>query len=347
MRSFVIDSAIDNRHASAVIMKHARALINRGDGPDGAPRLINRLRLKHWALLAALADSPVLAQAAHAICMTQPSATKMLADIESAFQFPLFERHSRGLRPTPLGEEVIAYARQSQAGLSRFLAGMEIKRRGGHGQLVIGAIMGAAPDFVARAVAEIKQERPLLNVRILGETSDRVGTLLERHEIELAVGRFSSFTQHNTFAFAPLANETMQVVARHAHPCGRERHLTLQMLTVWPWVLQPLTSPARQLMEEEFASAGQSTPANLVECASIFATLQLLQSSDAMSVLPESVVRDHVRAKLLRVLPVAVGKEMRDFGVLTRIDEPLSEMAATFIAHLRRFADTRAKAQPT
>ncbi|KAB7627736.1 LysR family transcriptional regulator [Verminephrobacter eiseniae] len=308
------------------------------DDPHAASRLMNRLRLKHWALLAALSDMPVLAQAASAVSVTQPSATKMLADIELAFNFQLFERHSRGLRPTPLGEEVVAFARQSQAGLARFLEGLEIKRRGGHGQLVIGAIMGAAPDLVARAVAEIKRERPLLNVRILGETSDQVGTLLERHAIEFAVGRFSSLMQHNMFAFAPLANETMQVVVRRAHPCARQRALTLAGLTVWPWILQPLTSPARQLMEEEFTAVGQSTPANLVECASIFATLQLLQASDAVGVLPESVVRDHVRAKLLRVLPVAIGKDLKGFGVLTRIGEPLSETAATFIAYLRRYA---------
>ena len=90
------------------------------DSPNSAPRLINRLRLKHWALLAALAESPVLAQAASAISVTQPSATKMLADIESAFRFPLFERHSRGLRPTPLGEEVVAYARQLPAAQNVF-----------------------------------------------------------------------------------------------------------------------------------------------------------------------------------------------------------------------------------
>lgn len=308
------------------------------DGPEAALRLVNRLRLKHWALLAALADSPVLAQAASAISVTQPSATKLLADIEQAFQFPLFERHSRGLRVTPLGDEVVAYARQSQAGLARFLEGLETKRRGGHGNLIMGAIMGAAPDLVVRAVAQIKRERPLLNVRILGETSDQVGILLARHEIEFAVGRFASLTQHNHFAFAPLANETMQVVVRRGHPCARQRQLTLADLTAWPWVLQPLTSPARQLMEDEFTTSGQTTPRNLVECASVFATLQLLQASDAVGALPESVVRDHVRAKILRVLPVPIGADLKGFGVLTPIGAPLSEPAETFVAHLRRYA---------
>jgi len=140
---------------------------SRRDPIQIAPRLVNRLRLKHWALLAALADVHTLREAAARISVTQPGATKLLADIEAAFEFSLFERHPRGLRPTSLGEVVVAHARQSQASLARFIEGLEVKRRGGHGLLVIGVIMGAAPDLVARAVAELKRERPLLNVRIV------------------------------------------------------------------------------------------------------------------------------------------------------------------------------------
>jgi DNA-binding transcriptional LysR family regulator len=46
-------------------------------------------------------------------------------------------------------------------------------------------------------------------------------------------------------------------------------------------------------MEQEFGQAGMRTPADIVECNSIFATIQLVQKSDAVTVLPESVVRDY------------------------------------------------------
>lgn len=302
------------------------------------PRLVNRLRLKHWSLLSALGDVNTLHQAAERISVTQPAATKLLADVEQAFGFALFERHARGLRPTPLGREVIDYARQAQAGLDRFLESLEIKRRGGHGHLVFGAIMGAAPDLVARAVADIKRERPRLNVRILGETSDQIGVLLERHEIELAVGRFTGPLDHNRFDFEALAQEPLRIIVRRGHPLTDRDAPDWPELVRWPWVLQTISSPARVQLESEFARAGVSTPMDMIECTSIFATLQLVQSSDAIAMLPESVVRDHVRAGLLRELPVAVGHDLKAFGLLTRRNEPLTDVALAFVGHLKRNA---------
>lgn len=300
--------------------------------------LVNRLKFKHLALLVALDDARNLHQAAETINVAQPSASRMLADIEEAFGFLLFERNARGMQPTSLGTAALAYARRSLADLTRFADDLDAKRRGGHGQLTVGAIMGAAPDVLAMAVTELKSERPLLNVRILGETSDQVVQLLHRREVDLALGRLTTPLQHNDFDFEPLAREAMRLVVRAGHPLAGKTELTLATLVGWPWILQPITSPARGLFEDELARAGMTTPADIVECASIFATLQLLQNSEAVAMLPESVVRDYLRAQLLIELPIEIGKSLSGFGLLRRKFETLSEPAEYFIALLRKYS---------
>ncbi|RQH06447.1 LysR family transcriptional regulator [Paraburkholderia dinghuensis] len=303
-----------------------------------AVALVNRLRFKHLALLVALDDTRNVHHAADTVNVAQPSASRMLGDIEEAFGFRLFDRNARGIEPTALGVVTLAYARRALADLTRFADDLDVKRRGGHGQLTVGAIMGAAPDLLAQAVAMLKTERPLLNVRILGETSDQVVQLLHRREVELALGRLTTPLQHNDFSFEPLARETLVLVVRAQHPLARREHITLAELMDWPWVAQPITSPARELFEGELARAGLGTPVNLTESASIFATLQLLESFDAVAMLPESVVRDHVRGRLLVVLPLEIGKSLPGFGVLTRSNEPLAEPAEHFVSLLRRFS---------
>jgi DNA-binding transcriptional LysR family regulator len=162
--------------------------------------------------------------------------------------------------------------------------------------------------------------------------------LLHRREVDLALGRLTTPLQHNDFSFEPIARETLVLVVRARHPLARREQVTLAELMDWPWVAQPITSPARELFEGELARAGLGTPANLTESASIFATLQLLESFDAVAMLPESVVRDHVRGKLLVVLPLEIGKSLPGYGVLTRKNEPLAEPAEHFVGLLRRFS---------
>lgn len=299
--------------------------------------LIGRLRFRHLSLLVALGEHRNLHRAAQAVHLAQPSATKLIHDLEQLFGFPLFERLPRGMHPTELGGEVFRFAQRSLVELERFYDDLDRKRQGGYGQLVIGAIMGAAPDVVARAMADLKRDRPLLSIRLMGETSDEIVDFLLEGKIDLAVGRFSNPLQHNLIDYEVLGNEELYIVARCGHPLARQRRLELPQLADTAWILQPLTSPARQIIEQEFGHAGMKTPANNVECTSIFATLQLLQTGDAVAMLPESVVRDHLKAELLVQLPLTVGKSLPGFGILTRRGEPIGPTATKFIDSLRQY----------
>ena len=87
-------------------------------------------------------------------------------------------------------------------------------------------------------------------------------------------------------------------------------------------------------LSREFAEANLGTPRNAVECSSVFAILQLLQNTDAVSIVSESVVRDHVRARILRKLPLSVGRDLKGFGVVTRKGEVLSPVASLFVQYL-------------
>jgi DNA-binding transcriptional LysR family regulator len=300
-------------------------------------RLVGRIRFRQLALLVALNDHRNLHRAAQAVHLAQPSATKVVHDLEQLFGFALFERLPRGMQPTELGAEVVAFAQRMLVELQRFGQDLDSKLTGGYGQLMIGAIMGAAPDVVAHAMADIKKKRPFLTIRLLGERSDEIISLLLERKIDLAVGRFSNPMQHNAIDFEELGNEVVYLVARKVHPLARIGNLQLRALGVFPWILQPLSVPSRQIMELEFGQAGMKTPANIVECTSIFATLQLLLKSDAVTLLPESVVRDYLSAGLLMRLPLRVGASLPGFGILSRRGEPLSAAATEFMQSLRHY----------
>ncbi|MFB4204737.1 HTH-type transcriptional regulator GbpR [wastewater metagenome] len=301
--------------------------------------VLNRLRYKHLLLISLLDECRNLHQVARSLNMSQPAATRMLREIETTFECQLFERTSRGVRPTQSGEVLIEFAQGAVNRLERCAESLHRHHLGDQGQLVLGAIMGAAPDLVAEAVVEMKRQHPLLQVRMLGETSDQLVELLAQNRIDVAIARYVTALQHNLFDFESLGNETVLAVVRHDHPLVGVADLSLaSLLDDWPWILQPLESPLRQVLEKEFETAGLMSPRDIIECGSIYAALQLVKRGDGVLVLPESVLRDYLAFGEIVALPISVGKTLSPFGILTRKNEALSEPVRHFCTILRRMA---------
>ncbi len=57
-----------------------------------------------------------------------------------------------------------------------------------------------------------------------------------------------------------------------------------------------------------------------------------------MTILSEPVLRDHLQAGLLVTLPLAVGRSLAPFGVLTRKGEEVSHSGVEFLDILRRMS---------
>src|SRR5690606_27417740 len=76
------------------------------------PSLLLRLRTRQLALLSLLDAERNLGRAAAALHISQPAASKLLQQAEDTFGMALFERHARGMTPTPHGEILIRYARR-------------------------------------------------------------------------------------------------------------------------------------------------------------------------------------------------------------------------------------------
>src|SRR3546814_12577367 len=73
------------------------------------PSLLLRLRTRQLALLSLRYDERNLGRAAAALHISQPAASKLLQQAEDTFGVALFERHARGMTPTPYGEILIRY----------------------------------------------------------------------------------------------------------------------------------------------------------------------------------------------------------------------------------------------
>jgi len=297
---------------------------------------LSRVKVRQLQLVSALAEAGSLREAAAALYMTQPAATKLIQDLEATMGVQLFERHRRGMRPTVYGDVMIRHARRVLTDLEHARDEVTAMREGATGEVRVGAVMGAIPFVIARTIATIKRDRPRLLVSVEVETSDRLVRLLDHGELDLLLARPVDVASGPDFGYEQLLDEPLAVVAGRRHPLADgDEPRTLRSLADWPWILLPGRSPMRAVLTPLFRELGVDRPPDVVETSSILMTTALLEETEMLAVLPQDVARYYAERDILVILPVALPPIMGSFGILTRTDRPLPPAALAFIEALR------------
>ncbi|WIX34023.1 LysR substrate-binding domain-containing protein [Salinicola sp. JS01] len=291
------------------------------------------LRIKHLVLLVTLDESRSLHATARHMNMSQPAASKMLKDIENFFGMALFLRQPRQMTLTSGGRMLVRYARSILNDTDRLIDDLISLREGGHGKLVIGSVPGAAPVLLPQAIIQLKRERPQLAVNVQENSSDRLLADLEYKRLDVVLGRFTDPAQHHLFDFLPLQAEPVSIVVRAGHPLCQHTP-TLAEVVRWPWVMHPTSSPMRGLFEVALAEAQVRSPRNVIETTSTQTTLQLVSASDAIALLPTSILRTAISSGRFAALPLTIGEPLGYYGVMTRKGEERAEVVDAFISLL-------------
>jgi DNA-binding transcriptional LysR family regulator len=306
-----------------------------------APQLLNRLRLRQVALLLEVRSLGTLRAAAAHLGMTQPAATNMLKELESALGLRLFEREGRGLRATAAGTAVMAHFDGLNGSLAALARDLDDLRGGGAGALAVGSILAPSPTLLTRTVARLKREMPRLRISVLTETSDRLLDLLEQGSLDIVIGRMAEGRAHHDHLSRVLEGEPLSVVVGPKHPLAGTRRVSLAALVDQPWILQPRESPMREVLEREFRLQGLDRPQNLVETASILTTIFLLAEAPMVAVVPTSLAARYAEKGLVRMLPLRLASELEPYGSIVRRGRPLSAAANRFLELLHRASPSR------
>jgi DNA-binding transcriptional LysR family regulator len=307
-----------------------RGRVDMINSPLTVQALCSRLRFRHLQLLETLGRSHNMHVTAQQLNITQPAATKILKDIEDTLDVELFERLPREMKPTEMGLFVLQFAHESLKVAGKFVEELDNMKRGGYGVIQVGATYGVAP-LLSPCIVRMKERHPRTSILVLERTSDLLLEQLNEKALDLVIARPRGEDQHNRFDFRNIGATRMWVVANPRHPLLQKGELTLAELMEWPWIVQPRTTPTRQLFEGALADNGLISPVSVVETTSIFMFLQLLQASNMLAVLPSSAVGTFVERKQLAKLPIHFARRIEDYGVMTRRGDQPSLMAAEFI----------------
>lgn len=254
------------------------------------PNLLS-LKPAQLRLIQAIADHGQLQLAAAAVSMTQPAASRMLAEIERAVGAALFLRQPKGMEPTDIGAVVVRRAQAMLRELRSMSAEVRALREGYGGAVRVGAVTGPAVGYLVPAIREIKRQSPAAEITVDVLPSRDLLRQLAAGDLDFALARVLPDFDSREFDIHPMRDEKVTLLVRAGHPLVRAPTVTFTELVDYEWIMQERGAPIREATLEAFGAVGLAEPKNIVNSPSLLLMIAYLSRSDAIAAMSEEVTQ--------------------------------------------------------
>lgn len=249
----------------------------------------NRLQLKDFRLILAIQRAGQLALAAESMSITQPAASRMLANIEQHIGSKVFERHPKGMKPTAVGEVLARNALNLLRELEETEREVRAVGAGLAGTARVGSVTGGAVAFVVPAIQELKETATGADIHVDVASSDLLIEGLVNGEYDFILSRIPAGTNARQFSILRGRVEIVHFLVRKDHPLTTQGPFNLSDLTDYEWVVQAPHTPLRKALEEALITNNISPPTEIINTTSLLVTIAYLASSNAIAPISREV----------------------------------------------------------
>ena len=294
-------------------------------GREPLPR--SRLKLAHLRMMVALEEHEMVSAAAAAVNLSQPAASRMLADMEQLLDAPLCERQARGVRLTPLGQSLARHARSILLQLATAEQEFSDLRMGRVGVVSLGVVTAPAIDLVAPAVNRIRAQYPRIELNIKIDTSIVLARDLLASRLDFAIARVPEDLDPGLFDCHSIGVEAACLVVREGHPLLGGGAVDLPTLSDFEWVMQPRGTPMRRTIESMFVTRNLAPPQRLANTSSLLLTMFMVARSDAIAPLSVEAARFVAGRIGIEILPTTFDVIVQPYSLIAVRDRVLPPAA--------------------
>lgn len=291
--------------------------------------LIRRgLRLPQLRLLVALRENGQVSAAAAHVAMTQPAASRLLADLEKTVGAPLYKRNARGVDLTPAGLALANKAKELLHGLDDVQHQIAALTSGEQGEVRIGSVTGPAVELVLPAIRELRVAYPDIEISVLVDTSDKLGDALYSGELDFYIGRVPDGMETRGISLEEIGPEPVSLVARLEHPLSRRTDLSVADCLAYDWVMQPENGLLRRTAESYLLRNSLHPPERILSTSSLLLTLAIISETNAIAPIARAAADFYASPKAfggrIRRLNVAEDMTVVPYSLITlrNVDMP-------------------------
>lgn len=234
-----------------------------------------------------IAQTGNLHMAAERLGVTQPALSRALKQVEEHYGEPLFERHSKGLRPTPFGAKIIGLAQNvaRECDLSEQL--INPRSRDFNATIRIGAGPVWAHSILPNVIGPLQTEFPDLIFEIELMTWTSGASQMAQGNLDMLAGGFKGIEDsQNALSYKNFFDVQLCIVGAKDHPIFKGGTDVFD----YPWVSYQFDRSYVEKSLEAFPDITAGKPQVKLYSNSLLTTLKTLANTDYLAIVTRDIV---------------------------------------------------------
>ncbi|WP_457584714.1 LysR family transcriptional regulator [Ensifer canadensis] len=290
-------------------------------------------QLRAFIAVAELGQFNIAARNLH---LTQSAVSILIRDLEAEIGARLFDRHTRMVSLTLVGQEFLPQARKILKDLELAVGDVRDNAMLKRGQVTIAAAIVLAATIVPPIIARFLRMYPEISVNIRDMPEEQITPALKRHEVDIAVGTLSE--EDPEITATALLRDKLMLVCREDHRFAKRKSVRWAQLKDETLITLAASNPLRNIVEHNLIRV---VPNYRPKYEVRFSTtaISMIAAGMGISVLPENSgqLASAVGVTTIDLIDPIV---MRDVSLLQRRHHSLSPAAehlkAAFISSVAR-----------
>ena len=286
------------------------------------------MKLHHIRDVLAVAQFGSLRAAARHVGVVQPAITRSIQDIEREFGTALFERHSQGVRLTPIGEVFVRRASIVEAELRRAREEVEQLKGLSTGNVSVAFSLASTVALLPAVLPQFYRRFADAKLKTSESMFPPIEGDLLAGKLDAYIGAIDQLTPISPrLVVEQLFGNKRVVVARKDHPLMRAT--SIEALNSARWVLTGAASPGFEY-EDWFTRIGLDRPKTVLHAQSALQTVLAVSSSDLLAMVPRQWLELPALADRICALPLVPLAEAPPICLVLQRSVPLTPMAEHF-----------------
>lgn len=282
----------------------------------------------------AIAERGSLRAAARYLHHAQPALTRSVRELERELGVPLFERQTKGMALTPMGEAFVKRASAILNEVRKTREEVEQLHGGTRGSVVAALSIAPHIAMLPKALRPFRARYPQVRLHLIEGFYPTVESGLKDGKIDFYIGPRPEKPVPRELSQEMLFKNTRMILARRQHPLANAR--SLRGLVDAEWATTSVTLEVEEELGQLFARNDLPAPQVVLRTQSALTLMISLAHTDLLAMVPVQWSKFEPTARSLARIAVKEPLPAPPIVIIRRAGLPLTPAAEHFADLIRR-----------